>query len=711
MKKWILFLIFISCKFSFSQNSENDYWGFGVNYHNIINNVEFKQLPGIPNCCPIFREGQDYNLSFVLFYKYNIGNDFNIQTNLRYLLLSGKFVEYEKELFGYNNGVIEGEFKHDLNTNFKIISILPSINYNLDKFSLSLGFGLNYLFDTFYEQKESISKPDNLGTFLDSNGNDTGSRVRNQNSGKINIDNQFGISIIPSLSYSLTLNKNLNKILELKIGSELFLNDIAKPLNWKTYNFFIGLSINFKIDNNEYQNYPIIPEQDIKPLPILKDENFSERKLKINNKEIFTDFIELPDTNLTYIKLKGEQEKFKKGQIVIEYDTVVITKRLQIRKSQYRIDTLSVKNDSFLFDFDLIGMNNNEKSKVDKIEINEKLVVNEFTNCNTVYFYENSSDIYLRDMEFLNTNYENIFKKYLNKLKNNKNNKINLIAYKGYDSDKSLNLIQKRIENLKKFINENTHINENAIEIQIDSLEYKNENLKNELIRNERRRIEIINSEINENFVPDTIIVKETNPEKIIFNLNFPNSKKIKKLFLEIYSDTVKIKSLELDITSNTYLNTYEIIKDLNEETNFLKFKIIAIDLNNVKFDQEKLIKISYNSIEKRKILELKNNEIFVQNLYFDYNSYKIDQYNLQLLEKLLHKNIEVISIEGYSDDIGDIQFNQKLSYQRALEVAKFLNVNQEKAKGLGIKQNNVNTNSLIKRFSRVVQIKYRYKD
>jgi len=356
-------------------------------------------------------------------------------------------------------------------------------------------------------------------------------------------------------------------------------------------------------------------------------------------------------------------------------------------------------------------MNNNEKRKVDKIEINEKLVVNEFINCNTVYFYENSSDIYLRDMEFLNTNYENIFKKYLNKLKNNKNNKINLIAYKGYDSDKSLNLIQKRIENLKKFINENTHINENAIEIQIDSLEYKNENLKNELIRNERRRIEIINSEINENFVPDTIIVKETNPEKIIFNLNFPNSKKIKKLFLEIYSDTVKIKSLELDITSNTYLNTYEIIKDLNEETIFLKFKIIAIDLNNVKFDQEKLIKISYNSIEKSKILELKNNEIFVQNLYFDYNSYKIDQYNLQLLEKLLHKNIEVISIEGYFDDIGDIQFNQKLSYQRALEVAKFLNVNQEKAKGLGIKQNNVNTNSLIKRFSRVVQIKYRYKD
>lgn len=711
MKKWILFLIFISCNFSFSQNSENDYWGFGVNFHNIINIAEFKQLPGIPNCCPLFREGKDYNLSVNFFYKYKLDNHLFLQSSLRYFLLSGKFVEYEKELFGYNNGVIEGEFKHDLNTSFKILSILPSIYYNLDKFSLSLGFGLNYLFDTFYEQKETISKPNNLGTFLDSNGNDTGSRVRNQNSGKINLDSRLGFSIIPSLSYSVPLDKKFNKILELKIGSEFFLNDIAKPLNWKTYNFFVGLSINFKLNNNDNQNFPIIPEQEIKPLPILIDENPSIRKLKINNKEINADYIEFSDTNFAYIKLKGEQEKLKKGQIVIEYDTIVITKRLKIRKSQYRIDTLSVKNDSFLFDFDLISINNNEKRKVDKIEINEKLFVNEFPNCNTVYFYENSSDIYLKDMEFLNTNYENIFKKYLRKLEGNNNNKIKIVAYKGYDSNNSIDLIQKRIENLMKFIIENTLFDEKFFEIHIDSIEYKDENLKNELVRNEKRRIEIFSTEIYDNLITDTLIVKEILPEKVICNLDYLNSKKIKKLFLEVFADTNKIKSLELDIASNIYLNTYEILKDLNEESKFLKFKIIAIDLNNVKFDQEKLIKISYNSIDKSKILELKNNEIFIQNLYFDYNSYKIDQNNLKLLEKLLHKNIEIISIEGYSDDIGDIQYNQKLSYQRALEVSKFLNVNPNLAKGLGIKQINVNSSSLLKRFSRVVQIKYRNKD
>ena len=74
------------------------------------------------------------------------------------------------------------------------------------------------------------------------------------------------------------------------------------------------------------------------------------------------------------------------------------------------------------------------------------------------------------------------------------------------------------------------------------------------------------------------------------------------------------------------------------------------------------------------KIKDIEEGESFVlDNIYFDLDSYSINE----ITEKIVFEFAEylklnsdlIISIDGYTDDIGEIDYNLKLSENRALAV------------------------------------------
>ncbi len=128
---------------SLSKESD-DYIGINLSIYNFLNNADFKELPGIPNCCPRFDYGYDNNIGISFFYRSFLSNEFYLQFDIRYVQLSSKFESKEKETFGSKNGFVEGEFTHFLNAEMDVLSINPSIAYNNYGFNFNLGIGLSY---------------------------------------------------------------------------------------------------------------------------------------------------------------------------------------------------------------------------------------------------------------------------------------------------------------------------------------------------------------------------------------------------------------------------------------------------------------------------------------------------------------------------------------------------------------------------------------
>jgi OmpA-OmpF porin, OOP family len=94
-------------------------------------------------------------------------------------------------------------------------------------------------------------------------------------------------------------------------------------------------------------------------------------------------------------------------------------------------------------------------------------------------------------------------------------------------------------------------------------------------------------------------------------------------------------------------------------------------------------------SIEKGKIIQLKN-------IYFQSNDFELQPRSFVELQKLLfimRENLTMsIEVRGHTDDEGSVEYNQKLSQDRAVSVANFLIYNgidkkRVKAKGFGESQ------------------------
>jgi hypothetical protein len=92
-----------------------------------------------------------------------------------------------------------------------------------------------------YAQQEVAS----VGTFLDSNGGDSRSAVRNQSSGDIPDAASMLMHAVFSIGYELPLNVQGTTYLVPEISYALAVNDVVKDLPWKTNALTFGVSLKF----------------------------------------------------------------------------------------------------------------------------------------------------------------------------------------------------------------------------------------------------------------------------------------------------------------------------------------------------------------------------------------------------------------------------------------------------------------------------------
>jgi outer membrane protein OmpA-like peptidoglycan-associated protein len=708
MKKIILFLLIFPAIIFCKKDTLRPNYGVSLFYNYNSHSADFIKLPYCPSCSPGFKDGSGSGFSMGLFYEYLINNDFALKLKLNYYNFSGLLTSTESTKLIVNNKITDGAFEHSIDTKLNSLGLEPYLKYQIiENLNLNIGFHIGSVIVKDYSQKEQIVKPSNVGTFVDSLGNDTQSRIRNQFSGKLENAPSIYLAPIISISYQLPLNESKTLLIEPEMSYVYGLSkvDNAPSVNsWSVNSFSGGINIKYS---------PIIPKEIIQ-----KYEKYE-----------FIDTVKiLAEKNLDNVIRLGILNSSKTTEI---FDDIKLTKETISRTDTlfYYVEPIrKLEVQITAFGVDKSGA----ETPNPEIKINEILSINLKPLLNYIFFDEDSSNLsdkYIRisnniidkfnedtlhSLTAVETYYYvlNVFGK---RLKNNPSSNITLIGCNdGNNNEKNNSTLSKdRAISVKKYLVDVWGLEDSRIRIETRNLPEKvSTPMAEPDKRAENRRVEIISD--------DYEITKPIYSKSSYWTIE-PNILRFKS---EIVSEA-GIKNAKVDILQNKSIyKTYNISKfvensdwDLsNQLSELIKlpdvifYKLYVIDsLDKVKYTTERPISIIKETIKKKSLANKSDKTKEKYSLIlFDFDKATLSKSNNKIID-LIKSNIKPesdIQIFGYADRTGDPAHNKILSEKRASAVEKIINHNGAKYQGIGNEKLLYNNDSPEGRFySRTVEI------
>lgn len=660
-------------------------FGFGYNIHN----ADFRRIPDCPSCSPGYRGGNGLGFDLGLVYDYKLTSRLFISGRVLYSDISGELTRIEKTTIILNTPT-DGEFTHYLDSKISITGIEPHLKYNPFKdLFINIGFNFSSILNKEYSQVEKITKPDDFGTFLDENGNNTFSRERNNYSGTLESANSIYFAPFLSLSYQLPLNFKRTLILEPELkytyGLTNIIDDEIVP-TWTINRVIAGVSI--KYDKVKYE------------------EKFEHIK------------------NIDTIKIeKGliSSYEFKVGKANIVTKHLLSNNQKITEEIYNRTDTLFIpikdKIDGKLI---VVGIdeNGNEVS-------NQIFQVNEFVSnrmdpiLNYVFFNENSFNlpsryinIELKEANSFNINnlyrdsilqiYYNVLNIVGKRMRDNPDANLTLIGCNSdYDKEKgNLELSEKRAKTIRDYLVNIWSIENRRIKIEKRNLPEKPSTpiTENEKIE-ENRRVELYSD--NPKILEPIFIEKidrKSNPPIVRFKVKIQSDVELDKWELIAFQDSIKnknyfkyenkefIKVIDWKLSDNQ-----KITPSLNES---LKSKLIINDVKgNLSTVNGNDLKIKINSIKDNKNgngrTESEDDDYQYESyslILFDFDKANIEKANLEVINfiKRRIKSNSEIEIFAYTDKTGNLEYNQNLAEQRGIAVRNSLGSKNSIVKSIG---------------------------
>ncbi|MCL5992282.1 MAG: PorT family protein, partial [Bacteroidetes bacterium] len=224
----LIFIIVISAIGLFAQTDTETLrmrYGVFADFNMNLHAANFTRLPGVPNCCPKFREGTGSGPSLGGLFEIPFSDNFLLSIRAGWFNIGGLLKETEPTLVLLpNDSLVDGEFEHRLDAGFSTIAFEPMIGSQLfDNFFLYAGLNLGFLIQSDYSQKEQITKPADYGVFPE-----TGTRTRNVYSGKIDLVAGFLTSLKVGASYELPLNKDRTLLAAPEVSFTYGLTNLVK---------------------------------------------------------------------------------------------------------------------------------------------------------------------------------------------------------------------------------------------------------------------------------------------------------------------------------------------------------------------------------------------------------------------------------------------------------------------------------------------------
>ncbi|MFH1051570.1 MAG: OmpA family protein [bacterium] len=701
LTKLLLFIIFQLFFFKIIFPQEKDllidvpYHSYGLYSHYILyyQDVEFRKLPGIPNCCPVFQNGYGFGYRFGLFYNYPLSYQQNISFRLGFQSDDTELNKTEKILILLQGEPITGEFEHVINAKFNSLTIEPlyAIKF-LDAISIKAGCRAGLLLSNSYSQYEKIIKPEGKATFLDSLGKDSQSIFRNKSSGEIPDINNIQFSLQAGFSYDLPLNKTKTFYLTPELFLSYGLTPLVKNMVWFSHSVSVGLTL----------KYVSIPIPEIK-------EKFEHRE-KI-------DTIKIERLDIT-------ESIFEQGNPNISIDTIEEKYTVFIIDNYKRTDTLFVPKE-YQLSASINATAINEKGKeiqFPTFQVEEFLSTKMHPLLNYVFFEENSATLPERykvkekndtkdfriDKLFQLTTlevYYHILDIIGSRLVQYPDAQLSLIGCNSNQGLEARNttLSNARAETVKNYLQVAWDIPENRIKIKSQNLPDNQSNIKIQEGIEENRRVEIYSDDKR---IIAPVVLNDTMKVISLINLSGDTVSKVDLKGINFSVNVIpdlELRSWVISVSQNEEIikeikGTGKISKDINWEFETEADALMILssptgyDLKIEDYRENKVNSFGMLDV-KQKTISMKKEKKEGDKRYdsyslilFEYGSMNLSKYNRDIPSQI-SKNIEsnsIVKVMGYSDRIGNPDYNITLSRKRAKTVADAIRHKNTSYDGLG---------------------------
>ncbi len=599
--------------------------GISFNYGPSIHSAKFIKLGNVPMCCPKFNGGTGGALSIGINYHYPFDSLLSLNAGLNYNYISGELTQQEAINLVIDGKSEKGKFEYILASKLHLISLTPSVGYNLFKnFTVYAGLNLGFLLGSHYDYVENLTEPANRGTF------NNGKRTRNESDSIIPYTKSFHTGLNIGLGYSLPLDKKNKWHLEPQVIYTYDFMPVSSGLSWHIHTLRFGLELKRSM---VYE----VPPPPVPPLPPPEP------------KEPQQPVIEKPSVDITVIQLDSNNVEKKKLDLKIE-DYVTLNLRPLL---------------NYIF-FD-------ENSA----EIPDKYI--KLTSGEANEFNINS----LHHLDALGTYYQllNLVGK---KLRDNPEIKIKLTGTNSDEGDEyhNKNLSRQRAEAVGDYLMQVWDIPKKQIIIKARNLPDDYSNPKEPGGIQENRRVEIVpsdNSILEPLLTLDTISLPEKTKFRFYPKATLPEG--ISKWSLNIESRGNPVKIINGKASLPNYIDWSPVKEDIQKfaKSSELTFTLNVEDsLGNAAQSVQMKIPVEKITLEKKKKEGLTGKDIdYYSLILFDFGKTNLLKEHLKMLNYIKQqiKPGSKVIITGYTDNIGDVEVNKKISVQRAKQAAKTLDI------------------------------------
>lgn len=611
----------------------------GTNFGLNLYGSDFKNLGNANSCCPGFTSAFGTGLNFGAGYNYLVGESTWLFLGLDYTSMNSDFIIEETEQIN-----LLGTNKIDATIKQKVISELSSMGISLgatyelfDSFDASFGYRLGLPSDLSYRQTEKLVAPSD-GVFQE-----TGSRTRTDVNGVI--ANDVYHSLVGKLAYRLYTSSDKSTYLNPNVSFHIALNSMNEEMNLTPNSINFGVDWAYNITGSSANDAILEKSIESKPNETIANDTVDS---VIMEKKLDT-----PKVIIRPISIDKNEKRQERNEVII--DEVKSIRMVPL------LNYIFFERDSSSMPIRYSTLNKKESYSFNSNKL----------------FEVNTLDIYHHLLNIIGE-----------RMMANPKSKLSIVGTKSVNEigDLAKILPIERAKTVRDYLANTWGIAEKRLVISaIDKPTVPSTSTEIESIE-ENQRVELYSSDDN---LLDPLLLKDT--------LYTPITKEID--FYTVLDTNVKDFSWNFKVFSDENSPYFEESGRLEPplKTQF----IITEDIANKIKDKEELtyrfdlirateerenvtgrINVTINSLEKKE--RNKANDVRIDKyslILFDFDKYELSKKNSEILDIVKNNitNNSSLEISGYSDKIGESEYNKTLSKKRTESVsAQFPNNKKE---------------------------------
>ena len=597
----------------------------------------FSQLPGTPGCCPNFTEGSGTGFAGGGILHWPLSNAFFLQLRAGYGSDDAILKSDEPTVFNLDGEAVPGLIHHEINARESFLSVEPQLGVFLWKgLHLIGGVWAGYVVSGAYDQSETLIEP-SRGTF------NNGLRTRNPSSGNIPDVSLIAVSAVGGIGWSFAFTKNNSVVLAPEITWRHQLTRIVSGLDWQRQSLSFGLSLLVALGGPTAvvrAPGPIDIRPDHTPTPVTTSPKAGIITASIEVLGTGTD-----GTNTSIRELHVEEFVMFEMQPLLHY---------------------------VFFD-------------AGSSQVPERYVS---------LSPEGARDFNLNKLQGVRVldNYHNILNIVGSRMTQIPGASIRLVGCNSGQDDEAGNvaLSRKRAEHVADYLANTWGIARDRMMIEARNLPEKPTTSLEGDGQAENRRVEILSADEN---ILRPIMQSDTtqlpDPQIIIFKPRVENTIPIAEWRLKITDGASTLREFvgEGPVPATISWTVGDDWSDTFRSASRLTYTLAIEGTDGTRASAEGVLRTDVVTMERKRARRLADVEIDLYNLIlFDFGSTILSDANRRLAGFIRGriKPGAVVSITGYTDNIGDSRFNQKLSRDRAQATADELGIPNTTVYGIG---------------------------